>query len=98
MIASELIQVGDLFTVNAVNATGWYEIRTLPNANGELEVKGHEAHNRTISVSQLGKRKNKMGIISNSVEKVGEIHGKEMWVEDVVFLPHQERRGRKPRA
>lgn len=34
-------------------------------------------------------------IISESVRKVGEIKGVEMWVENCTYMPYQAKRGRK---
>lgn len=35
-------------------------------------------------------------IISESIRKVGEVRGKDMWVENCTYMPYQAKRGRKP--
>jgi len=89
-----------------VRATGtssseiWTVKKIVQNKSGDWEVfaKGNKtAFNRTFTLEQLVGVHSHMAkeIVSESGEVVGTIDGLDMHIENINYMPHQERRGRK---
>lgn len=93
------IVVGREYKVDAPN-TSSREVWTIKRINGdEITCVGNKTpYERTFLINQLKGMHTSMEtkIISESVEKIGEVMGKEMHIERIDYMPHHERRGRKP--
>lgn len=104
----EEIVIGLPYKVRAVaskTTERWTPVRKTQNSKSgqwEIECKGTlTPHNRTFTVDQFKELDVKVQkkIVSNSVKLVGTLsNGAEMWEEELINFPHQERRGRKPKG
>ncbi len=97
LTAGNPILVGCKYKVNAPNANGdWWEVKSMDDKS--VVAKSDKfAYPRTFAIDALGEMKEMKQIISESVELVTTIAGKEMWVERIDHWPAQKRRGRKPK-
>jgi hypothetical protein len=99
-------KVGLSYKVDAVGTNDretWIVTEVRENSRGDSEVlaKGSSTpYIRTFKPEQFKEIDKKMSkkIVSESVELVTTIAGAEMWVERIDYMPHHERRGRKPKG
>lgn len=104
----EEIVIGLPYKVRAVSSKSterWTPVRkTFNDKSGtwEIESKGTlTAHNRVFTADQFKELDTKVQkkIVSNSIKLVGTLsNGVEMWEEELINFPKQERRGRKPKV
>lgn len=99
------IVLGNAYKIDSPSAKGWWTVMSVYAGKlGEelVDAQDRQKKTRTFRVEQVidGAKKERTvngEVVSESVRKVGVLKdGTEIWTENVLYMPLEKRRGRKP--